>query len=313
MQERPVEDRDDGLGGVERQRPEPRAFAAGEQDGLHGNRGIIPDRLQSALIPRRVRVDVGRPMNLPNSLTLARIVLVPLLVVVLLTSFQGHLVLGLPKGMAAALIFGVASLTDWLDGYLARRRKQITGLGQLLDPIADKLLTTAAFVSLVQLDMVQAWIVAVVIGRELAVTGLRGVAHTRGVVMPASGLGKLKMVAQVVAILALMLASDLAGEPGRWLRLLGLGRCGWSSAWRCGRRSSTTRRSPRWPRGASSRRASADEPDPDDRAMPLAGSATTSAASASVAPLSAASLSATPSAASLSSAQGPLAPSPRRS
>ena len=93
-------------------------------------------------------------MNLPNSLTLARIVLVPLLVVVLLTSFQGHLVLGLPKGMAAALIFGVASLTDWLDGYLARRRKQITVLGQLLDPIADKLLTTAAFVSLVQLDMV---------------------------------------------------------------------------------------------------------------------------------------------------------------
>ena len=119
-------------------------------------------------------------MNLPNSLTLARIVLVPLLVVVLLTSFQGHLILGLPKGMAAALIFGVASLTDWLDGYLARRRKQITVLGQLLDPIADKLLTTAAFVSLVQLDMVQAWIVAVVIGRELAVTGLRGVAHTRG-------------------------------------------------------------------------------------------------------------------------------------
>jgi CDP-diacylglycerol--glycerol-3-phosphate 3-phosphatidyltransferase len=162
-------------------------------------------------------------MNLPNSLTLARIVLVPLLVVVLLTSFQGHLVLGLPKGMAAALIFGIASLTDWLDGYLARRRKQITVLGQLLDPIADKLLTTAAFVSLVQLDMVQAWIVAVVIGRELAVTGLRGVAHTRGLVMPASGLGKLKMVAQVIAILALMLASDLSGEPGRWLQLLGLG------------------------------------------------------------------------------------------
>lgn len=160
-------------------------------------------------------------MNLPNSLTLARIVLVPLLVVVLLTSFQGHLVLGLPKGMAAALIFGVASLTDWADGYLARRRKQITVLGQLLDPIADKLLTTAAFVSLVQLDMVPAWIVAVIIGRELAVTGLRGVAHTRGLIMPASGLGKLKMVAQVVAILALMLASDLTGDTRWWLRLLG--------------------------------------------------------------------------------------------
>jgi CDP-diacylglycerol---glycerol-3-phosphate 3-phosphatidyltransferase len=162
-------------------------------------------------------------MNLPNSLTLARIVLVPLLVVVLLTSFEGHRVLGLPKGMAAAIIFGVASLTDWLDGYLARRRHQITVLGQLLDPIADKLLTTAAFVSLVQLDLAPAWIVAVVIGRELAVTGLRGVAHTRGVVMPASGLGKLKMVAQVIAILALMLASDLTGEPGRWGRFLGEG------------------------------------------------------------------------------------------
>jgi CDP-diacylglycerol---glycerol-3-phosphate 3-phosphatidyltransferase len=162
-------------------------------------------------------------MNLPNSLTLARIVLVPLLVVVLLTTFEGHLVLGLPKGMAAALIFGIASVTDWLDGYLARRRKQITVLGQLLDPIADKLLTTAAFVSLVQLDLAPAWIVAVVIGRELAVTGLRGVAHTRGVVMPASPLGKLKMVAQVVAILALMLASDFTGETGRLGRLLGHG------------------------------------------------------------------------------------------
>jgi CDP-diacylglycerol--glycerol-3-phosphate 3-phosphatidyltransferase len=162
-------------------------------------------------------------MNLPNALTLARIVLVPLLVVVLLTSFQGHLVLGLPKGIAAALIFAVASSTDWLDGYLARRRKQITVLGQLLDPIADKLLTTAAFVSLVQLDMAPAWIVALVIGREIAVTGLRGVAHTRGVVMPASGLGKLKMIAQVVAILALMVASDVSGDPGWLLRMLGAG------------------------------------------------------------------------------------------
>jgi CDP-diacylglycerol---glycerol-3-phosphate 3-phosphatidyltransferase len=160
-------------------------------------------------------------MNLPNTLTLARIVLVPLLVVVFLTSFEGHLVLGLPKGTAAALIFGVASITDWLDGYLARRRKQITVLGQLLDPIADKLLTTAAFVSLVQLDLARAWMVAVIIGRELAVTGLRSVAHSRGVVMPASGLGKLKMVAQVVSILALMLAFDARGELARWLRVLG--------------------------------------------------------------------------------------------
>jgi CDP-diacylglycerol--glycerol-3-phosphate 3-phosphatidyltransferase len=257
-------------------------------------------------------------MNLPNSLTLARIVLVPLLVVVLLTSFQGHLVLGLPKGMAAALIFGVASLTDWLDGYLARRRKQITVLGQLLDPIADKLLTTAAFVSLVQLDMVQAWIVAIVIGRELAVTGLRGVAHTRGLVMPASGLGKLKMVAQVVAILALMLASDLAGEPGRWLRLLGLGAM-WVvlglALWSAVEYYQT------FAAVVSGRTVPpsdpADEPDPDHRAMPLARSATTPAASASVASASVASPSAaSPSTASPSTASvspAPLTPSPRRS
>ncbi|MFI5076045.1 MAG: CDP-diacylglycerol--glycerol-3-phosphate 3-phosphatidyltransferase [Vicinamibacteria bacterium] len=248
-------------------------------------------------------------MNLPNSLTLARIVLVPLLVVVLLTSFQGHLVLGLPKGMAAALIFGVASLTDWLDGYLARRRKQITVLGQLLDPIADKLLTTAAFVSLVQLDMVQAWIVAIVIGRELAVTGLRGVAHTRGLVMPASGLGKLKMVAQVVAILALMLASDLAGEPGRWLHLLGLGAM-WVvlglALWSAVEYYQT------FAAVVSGRTVPAsdtdDEPDPD-RPIPLTGTARTSAASASApspsaapasAPSSAPSPSVSPSAASVS-------------
>ena len=249
-------------------------------------------------------------MNLPNSLTLARIVLVPLLVVVLLTSFQGHLILGLPKGMAAALIFGVASLTDWLDGYLARRRKQITVLGQLLDPIADKLLTTAAFVSLVQLDMVPAWIVAVVIGRELAVTGLRGVAHTRGVVMPASGLGKLKMVAQVVAILALMLASDLAGEPGRWLQLLGLGAM-WVvlglALWSAVEYYQT------FAAVVSGRTVppseSVEDAGPDDRAMPLAASATTAAASASPGSPSPASASAAPSSAS----PGALAASPRRS
>ena len=150
-------------------------------------------------------------MNLPNTLTLARIVLVPLLLVVLLTTFEGHRVLGLSKGMAAAIIFAVASLTDWLDGYLARRRQQITILGQILDPIADKLLITAALVSLVQLDLAPAWMAAIIIGRELAVTGLRGVAQARGLIVPASRLGKLKMVAEVVAVLVLMLAPELGG------------------------------------------------------------------------------------------------------
>jgi CDP-diacylglycerol---glycerol-3-phosphate 3-phosphatidyltransferase len=162
-------------------------------------------------------------MNLPNSLTLARIVLVPLLVVVLLTKFEGHQVLGLPKGLVAALIFTIASITDWLDGYLARRRQQVTLLGQLLDPIADKLLITAALVSLVQLGLAPAWMVAIIIGRELLVTGLRGVAQTRGLIMPASGLGKLKMASQVVAVLLLVLAPEVGGELGQLAILLGHG------------------------------------------------------------------------------------------
>ena len=149
-------------------------------------------------------------MNLPNALTLTRIFLVPLLVVVLLTKFEGRVILGIPKELVGAAIFGVASLTDWLDGYLARRRKQVTTLGQVIDPLADKLLTLAAFVSLVQMDLAPAWMVAVILGREFAVTGLRSLAYARGVSMPASKLGKVKMVAQVVAILALIL-----GHGGR--------------------------------------------------------------------------------------------------
>jgi CDP-diacylglycerol--glycerol-3-phosphate 3-phosphatidyltransferase len=145
-------------------------------------------------------------MNLPNSLTVTRIFLVPLLVVVLLTKVKGPLILGLPKDIVGALIFALASLTDWADGYLARRRKQITPLGQVIDPLADKLLTSAALISLVQLDLAQSWMVAVIIGREFAVTTLRSLAYARDVAMPASRLGKIKMVAQVVAILALILA-----------------------------------------------------------------------------------------------------------
>jgi CDP-diacylglycerol---glycerol-3-phosphate 3-phosphatidyltransferase len=164
-------------------------------------------------------------MNLPNALTLARIFLVPLLVVVLLTKFEGHLVLGIAKGYVAAGIFGLASLTDWLDGYLARRRQQVTILGQLLDPIADKLLISAALVSLVQLDLAPAWMAVIIIGRELAVTGLRGIAQTRGLIMPASPLGKAKMMTEVIAILLLMLGQELGpalirlGQLSLWVVL----------------------------------------------------------------------------------------------
>src|SRR6266478_6595482 len=147
-------------------------------------------------------------MNLPNSLTVSRIFLVPLLVVVLLTKFEGRQILGVPKEIVGAAIFGLASITDWLDGYLARRRKEITPLGEVIDPLADKLLTSAALISLVQMELAPAWMVAIIIGREFAVTGLRSLAYSRGVAMPASPLGKIKMIAQVVAILALILGRD---------------------------------------------------------------------------------------------------------
>jgi CDP-diacylglycerol--glycerol-3-phosphate 3-phosphatidyltransferase len=157
-------------------------------------------------------------LNLPNALTVTRIFLVPLLVVVLLTKFEGRLIFGVRKELVAAAIFGLASLTDWLDGYLARRRHEVTTLGQMMDPIADKLLTSAAFISLIQMDLAPAWMVAVIIGRELAVTTLRSIAYARGIVIPASPLGKVKMVAQVVAILALILGEE---ERLRPLALIG--------------------------------------------------------------------------------------------
>jgi CDP-diacylglycerol--glycerol-3-phosphate 3-phosphatidyltransferase len=164
-------------------------------------------------------------MNLPNSLTIARIFLVPLLVSVLLTKFEGRLVLGWPVELVAGAIFGVASLTDWLDGYLARRRKQVTALGQMLDPLADKLLISATLVSLVQIGLAPAWMVAVIIGREIAVTGLRNLAYSRGLTMPASALGKLKMGSQVTAILLLILGWERVpallalGQAALWVVL----------------------------------------------------------------------------------------------
>jgi CDP-diacylglycerol---glycerol-3-phosphate 3-phosphatidyltransferase len=135
----------------------------------------------------------GAPVNLPNALTLLRIFLVPLLVVVLLTRVEGHVFFG-------AAIFSLAMATDFLDGYFARRRNEVTRLGILLDPLADKLLTAAAFLSLVEMGLVAAWVVMIVLARELAVTGLRNVAASRGVLIRASGMGKAKVVAQFIAI-----------------------------------------------------------------------------------------------------------------
>lgn len=137
-------------------------------------------------------------VNLPNALTVLRIFLVPVLVVVLLTRTEGGLFLG-------AGIFGLAVATDYLDGYLARRRNQVTRLGILLDPMADKLLTAAAFISLVEMGVAPAWMVVIIVGREIAVTWLRNLAASRDVLIAASGLGKGKMVSQVVAIFLLIL------------------------------------------------------------------------------------------------------------
>jgi len=165
-------------------------------------------------------------MNLPNSLTVSRIFLVPLLVVVLLTKFEGHRILGVSKEIVGAAIFGLASLTDWLDGYFARRRQQITALGQVIDPFADKLLTSAALVSLVQMDLASAWMVVVIIGRELAISGFRAIASSKGLNIPASGLGKAKMGIESWAVGALILGPVYFGrffivaQVGLWLVII---------------------------------------------------------------------------------------------
>ena len=151
-------------------------------------------------------------MNLPNTLTLGRIFLIPLLVVVLLTNFEGRTILGIRKELIGTIIFLLAACTDWLDGFVARRRGQVTELGQLMDPLADKLLITAAFVSLVALDLAPAWMVAIILGRELGVTVLRSIAYSKGITIVASPLGKLKLVSEVVAIVFLILGREYLQE-----------------------------------------------------------------------------------------------------
>lgn len=146
--------------------------------------------------------------NLPNSLTIFRILLVPLLVVVLLTRFSGSEFWGLG-------IFLLAALTDLFDGLIARRTGSVTIVGTLLDPIADKLLVSAAFISLVELGLAPAWMVAIILGREFAVTGLRQVAHEHGVVIAASWWGKLKTLSQIICVSLLIVSFQL----GRWAML----------------------------------------------------------------------------------------------
>lgn len=146
--------------------------------------------------------------NLPNALTLFRIALVPLLVVVLLTRFSGSEFWGLG-------IFLLAALTDLFDGFLARRLGSITRTGIFLDPVADKLLMSAAFVSLVELGLAPAWMVVVILGREFAISGLRHVAQEQGVIIPANLWGKLKTLSQIVAVSLCIMSHQL----GRWAHL----------------------------------------------------------------------------------------------
>jgi len=149
------------------------------------------------------------PLNLPNLLTVLRIMLVPALVVALLGNTPGGDVL-------AAIVFALASLTDFIDGYLARARDSITTFGKLMDPIADKLLIIAALVALVSLDRVQAWVAMVIIAREFAVTALRMAATQQGLVLAAGPLGKLKTIVQVITVMVLI---AVHGHPV-WVSLL---------------------------------------------------------------------------------------------
>ncbi len=146
-------------------------------------------------------------MNLPNSLTILRIFFVPLLVVVLLTREPNLVFWGVPVHFEiwGVLILLVAAATDWADGFFARRHGQETTLGILLDPIADKLLISAAFISLVEMQLVPAWMVVIIIGREFIVLGLRLIASAEGFTIQASALAKTKMALQVLAACAVIL------------------------------------------------------------------------------------------------------------
>lgn len=156
-------------------------------------------------------------LNLPNKLTLFRIFLVPIVLVFLISPSMWSCFI-------AAVVFTLAAITDWLDGHLARVTNQVTVLGKLLDPIADKLLVVATLVPLVALDRISAWIVVVLIGREIAVSGLRMIASSQGIHIEASHFGKYKMVAEIVAILFIILDFNIIfhylGQIGIYIAMI---------------------------------------------------------------------------------------------
>lgn len=137
-------------------------------------------------------------LNTPNILTMLRIAAIPLMAALLTSPTR-------TAGFWAAIVFSLASITDWLDGYLARRMGIVTVFGKFLDPIADKLIVTAALIMILPFGRAPAWMVLVIIGREIIITGLRGIASSEGIVIQASDLGKFKTIFQIVAILGLLL------------------------------------------------------------------------------------------------------------
>jgi CDP-diacylglycerol--glycerol-3-phosphate 3-phosphatidyltransferase len=152
-------------------------------------------------------------INIPNLLSLSRILSVPVFILLMLEPNP-------VRALAAGIVFSLASATDWLDGYLARKWGQVTKVGKLLDPIADKILIMSALVILVEIrpDVVHSWIAIVIIGREFAVTGLRAIAASEGIIIPAETAGKYKVGAQITAVLSLLLDYYLTRE---WLRDVG--------------------------------------------------------------------------------------------
>ena len=164
--------------------------------------GVVPKGTERGLAARPT-------MNLPNSLTVLRIFFVPVLIVVLLTRSPNVVLWGFPMHFEVwgVLILLAAAATDWADGYFARRNRQITTLGILLDPIADKLLISAAFISLVDMHLVAGWMVVIIIGREFTILGLRNIASAEGFTIAASALGKTKMVLQVCAVAVLIVGA----------------------------------------------------------------------------------------------------------
>lgn len=154
-------------------------------------------------------------LNLPNLLTLARIACIPLLIAFLFFDGKG-------SSFWAALIFSLAAITDWLDGYLARKWQIVTVLGKFLDPLADKLIVMAALIMLIPLGRVPAWAVFVILAREIVITGLRSIAASEGIIIAASNLGKYKTILQMVAIIGLLLHYDyywFFGMRYEWLHV----------------------------------------------------------------------------------------------